>query len=405
MKKLWMLMTVLVLALGMTKTAYAAGAELNVSSVSAQCTQTVYLTVSLENCQKANSIGLSMEYDSKVLKRIDSGCKWEMKGALQDFDVVKDTGVWAAKKAENINGDICTLAFRVKADAPIGDTKVTCKVSVKNDSKVVGTYTAVGTVSVGCEHSYNGCEQVDEDIHKEVCIYCSSERTTKHIWDEGELIQKPTEQEVGEKVFTCKDCGVTKSEVVDKLDGSQDEPMESNKPDDSIESDLQIKPVQPENQNKWEDIIRPGQSANHDKWGEIVKPGQSANQDKWEDIIRPGQFDEHDNWEEIEKQEESGKPFRDNFTDQMDASDTTNQHEHENSQSVEVEKPENNDDNDEFLGEVEQEHTHNHSEEGGQLTQESAEDNSTAIYLVICLVVVVSGLLLIVIKKIKKDRK
>ena len=137
MKKLWMFVMVLFLALGMTKTAYAADAQLNVSSVNAQRTQTIYLTVSLENCEKANSIGISMEYDSKVLKKNVSGCAWIKKGVLQDFDVVKDTGVWAAKKAENINGDICTLAFRVKTDAPIGESIVTCKVVVKNDSKTL----------------------------------------------------------------------------------------------------------------------------------------------------------------------------------------------------------------------------------------------------------------------------
>ncbi len=147
MKKI-MVLLIICLLLVVPLTVQAAEANVKVSRKEAKPGQMVYLTVSLSGCEKANTLGISMEYDSDILKKVVDECKWEKKGALQDFDKTKDYGVWTAKKDTDLNGTICTLAFRVKANVPSADTEVSCKVVVKRDSEEIGTYTAKGQVAV-----------------------------------------------------------------------------------------------------------------------------------------------------------------------------------------------------------------------------------------------------------------
>ncbi len=41
---------------------------------------------------------------------------------------------------------------------------------------------------------------------------------TGHTWDEGKVTKEPTESSEGEKAFTCKSCGTTKTEAIAKLE-------------------------------------------------------------------------------------------------------------------------------------------------------------------------------------------
>ena len=48
-------------------------------------------------------------------------------------------------------------------------------------------------------------------------IYASWEACTEHDWDEGVVTKEPTTKEEGVKTFTCKKCGETRTEVIEKL--------------------------------------------------------------------------------------------------------------------------------------------------------------------------------------------
>ena len=41
-------------------------------------------------------------------------------------------------------------------------------------------------------------------------------RQTGHSWDEGKITKYPTATEVGERTYTCKSCGSTRTEAIDK---------------------------------------------------------------------------------------------------------------------------------------------------------------------------------------------
>lgn len=151
MKKIVTLLFAMMMFIAVPVSVCAASTMVTLSGATAKRGQMVYLDVTLSDCKKANTLGITMEYDSSVLKKVASDCSWERKGTVQDFAVAKDNGVWGVSKKTDLNGKICTLAFRVKADADIGDTEVSCTVIVKNDSKKIGTYKAKATVSVADE--------------------------------------------------------------------------------------------------------------------------------------------------------------------------------------------------------------------------------------------------------------
>lgn len=161
-KVLGCLMTIIMVCIA-SITVQAANPKITVSNATAERSQMVYLTVKLSDCAKADTLGISFEYDSSVLKKIASNCSWTNKGAIQDFDIAKDNGVWTSSKVKDLNGEICTLAFRVQSEAPAGDTDVTCTLIVKKGAKEIGTYTAEGTVSVKGDDSETGKQEDDKE--------------------------------------------------------------------------------------------------------------------------------------------------------------------------------------------------------------------------------------------------
>ena len=49
-----------------------------------------------------------------------------------------------------------------------------------------------------------------------VSLSVSAETLEEHIWDEGVIETKPTHLQTGVKIFTCTECGETKTEILDK---------------------------------------------------------------------------------------------------------------------------------------------------------------------------------------------
>lgn len=232
MKKIIILLMTLTMIMSIPSTAFAANTTISMTNTEARHGQVVYLTVSLADCKKADTLGITMKYDSTVLSRLASDCVWLKKGTMQDFDVAKNSGNWASSKAMDVNGDVCTLAFRVKAKAPIGDHKVECELTAMLDSKEIGTYIATGTVTVKCEHTYVNWTSKDQDVHMAVCEYCGLEKTSAHTWDEGKCLVCGLETEKTDA--KPEDSEVSKPESgdseIEKPEDSENENSSGNRP-------------------------------------------------------------------------------------------------------------------------------------------------------------------------------
>ena len=67
-------------------------------------------------------------------------------------------------------------------------------------------------------HNYGDWKYVDKNVHERVCANDPSHvETASHRWSNGEITESPTISSTGIKTYTCKDCGATKKEKIDKL--------------------------------------------------------------------------------------------------------------------------------------------------------------------------------------------
>ena len=62
-------------------------------------------------------------------------------------------------------------------------------------------------------HKYESTYTPDGDVHTRACTQCSDVLVSAHSWGTPSVTD-PTCTELGEKVYTCSDCGATKSETI-----------------------------------------------------------------------------------------------------------------------------------------------------------------------------------------------
>lgn len=131
-------------------------ANVTLTSTSAECGETVTITVAVSNCVEAKSIYIVPIYDEDALE-IVSG-KWLISGMLSD-DWSPEFGDAAIAFAANtdINTDIFAFTFKVKDSAQVGKAaNVSCEITIKtmdgkNEVPVSLTVTS-GKVTVRCTH-------------------------------------------------------------------------------------------------------------------------------------------------------------------------------------------------------------------------------------------------------------
>ncbi len=87
---------------------------------------------------------------------------------------------------------------------PEQETKPTHVCSVANTIVIDATCTKAGRITEVCSCGKTLSEKVIE--------------ATGHVWNKGEVTKEATEKSTGTKTYTCKKCGETKTEKIDKLE-------------------------------------------------------------------------------------------------------------------------------------------------------------------------------------------
>jgi len=72
-------------------------------------------------------------------------------------------------------------------------------------------------------HAYGEEWKSDTENHWQVCACGAKSEAVKHDWDDGKVTEEATTEKVGEKTFTCKDCGETKTEELPKVEPPKQE--------------------------------------------------------------------------------------------------------------------------------------------------------------------------------------
>lgn len=67
------------------------------------------------------------------------------------------------------------------------------------------------------DHNFGEWQKDTETRHKHVCSACNKTEYAGHRWNSGEITVQPTHQQKGEKMYTCNDCGETKTEEIPVL--------------------------------------------------------------------------------------------------------------------------------------------------------------------------------------------
>ncbi len=294
------------MCLSATDVAWADEAKATVSDavVYDTASEAFELTVALSGCKKADTLAVSVNYDSAILKLDAENSGWLKESTVKGFDTIKNKGVWGVKEAVDVNGQIFKLAFTVNENVLFDKTKVSCTVTVKNDTEVIGTYTAEGIVELKCDHTFGAWTNKDAANHAQTCSKCKAENLEAHKWNEGVVTKEATATEAGKKVYTCSVCSATKEEEIPAT-GTPQQPGDSETPDDTQ------KPDSPETPD---DTQKPGSSETPDDTqkpdssetpGDTQKPGSSETPD---DSQKPGDSETPDDSETPGSSETPSKP-------------------------------------------------------------------------------------------------
>lgn len=218
---------------------------------------TIY--IDLSGAPNAVAGGASVSYDADVLE-FSSG-SWGFSALITDFDEGDNRGVFACDPPMDVNGSLLSMTFTVKEDAPLGSTSVSCSVFLVDEQDVSLSDSAHATITViACEHSgaqpkeeipssctvpgvaagvycdncaayVSGGEQLpladhsygawinldDTAGHWHECSVCGAWDYGEHHWDDGVITTPATENAPGEKLFSCYDCGQTKTVEIPML--------------------------------------------------------------------------------------------------------------------------------------------------------------------------------------------
>ena len=142
----------------------AAGATATTSSKSCEQGGTVTLTVSLSGASDILSGAVSVSYDDSVLELVSA--KWSVSGALlASFDKSTEKGAFAFDEGKNLSGTVFSVTFKVRSDAPLGKSTVSCNIQLKTASGSVSVSNKSGSVDVTCNHDFT--EKTDQYLASE----------------------------------------------------------------------------------------------------------------------------------------------------------------------------------------------------------------------------------------------
>ena len=217
MKKICMILFVMLLFFSVSITSFANEAKVTVDNVDSTEPGLIKMVLYMSDCEKADTIGIKLNYDSALLSMNKNECKWEKKGVLDNFDSSKKTAVWTTEKAQDLNGKLCTFCFTIKDGAQAEDIKVDFEVIVKSGSTKIGTYRSESTIKLAdipevpqkCNHQNIEYHSISNMTHESICKDCGEIQKLSHEWDAGIIIKESTSKSTGLKRVTCKLCGGT----------------------------------------------------------------------------------------------------------------------------------------------------------------------------------------------------
>lgn len=239
----FMIMIMLLGALFAFPVAAAGNGKISMGEATAKPGDTVQLAVKLTSNPGLVTMQILVEFDTTVVELIDVEDTGVLKGSQLSTDYTSPYKIaWVdgtAKENNTATGTLARLMFKVKPDAPAGESIVRLKygdsysvdMTINSFSASSGAITVENTL---CDnHSFNQPEVVDDAEHSRTCAVCDYVEKEKHSysqwniadeahsrtceicehlqqgnhdWDEGTVVKPANCQEGGQTKYTCKQC-------------------------------------------------------------------------------------------------------------------------------------------------------------------------------------------------------
>ena len=169
---------------------------------------TVYATVSIENCPTMKTMGLSISFDSQVLELVSAEWNKSFNAVISDYDSAKRKAAIAFSNDTVLpDGTVFTMEFTVKADAAVGETAIDAVPVIKYDSTVLASSSVGAEFMINCAHGNIAADyEYDETGHWKLCNDCGTVAVEKtaHVFD-------------NDKDAACNVCGYTRTVVTSQI--------------------------------------------------------------------------------------------------------------------------------------------------------------------------------------------
>ncbi len=177
--------------------------------------ETVTMDLTVGTYENVNSGAVALSYDANSLEIVSGAVK--VGSPFDSFTVSNGKGVFGGTSPFTVSGNIFSVTFRIKDNAPFTSTAVSAAVTIRRTGQADEVVNVtLGTVTVICTHSYSAWTKVDDNNHQRICSICNVPETAAHSWNGGVVTKEATCKETGVKTYTCTACGATKTEEIAK---------------------------------------------------------------------------------------------------------------------------------------------------------------------------------------------
>ena len=231
-------------------------------TITAKAGETVELTVNIVNNPGFAAMNLYYTYDTTQLTLINA--RNQASGLTFTYD---KTSVWDGLSNYTKTGALVTLTFLVSDTAKTGEYEIKIHFieAFNEDLDDVYATTVSGYIRIGCAHNntegvaevpptctsegytagvkcldcgifVSGHQKLDKlsnhtfsawmkdsaTHHKRTCA-CGQTEYAAHNWDNGTVTEDANHNQSGSRVYTCRDCGENRSEVIPQIEHTYDQ--------------------------------------------------------------------------------------------------------------------------------------------------------------------------------------
>lgn len=221
-----LIFSLLILQICMVMVSATTTYSISVSQVEGSAGDIVTVPIVINQNRGFVSLSLTVMYDDSVLTLESVHDTGLLKGSYHTAKYDSPYYLTWMDDTNTVNntatGTIVELQFKIANHAKVGE--YTIALSMNEDDALNANGENVDfAISNGCimvkepEHecTFGVWKKYSSRKHIRYCTECDEYETQSHNWDDGQIITEATHEDDGEILYTCEDCGATKTKYID----------------------------------------------------------------------------------------------------------------------------------------------------------------------------------------------